>query len=197
MHDEERDELIERVARELRAPVRLSPSLDERVMAAIRGDAAPARRRGGAAVWEWLRRPRPLMVSPLGGLALAAGIAAVMVIANVARDAERGAVTTEGATALAPAPDTVKLVQFVLVAPNASSVSVVGDFNDWSVGSTPMHRTSAEGVWSVGIPLAEGRYTYTFVVDGTEWVADPAAPPAVDDDFGRPSSVITVGDAAT
>ncbi|HJR63359.1 MAG TPA: isoamylase early set domain-containing protein [Gemmatimonadaceae bacterium] len=196
MHDEEqRDGLIERVARELRAPVRLSPGLDDRVMAAIRRDAPS--RRGVPAIWQWLRRPRPLMVSPLGGLALAAGIAAVMVIANVMRDAERGAVDVAASAASAPAPDTVKLVQFVLVAPNASSVSVVGDFNDWSLGSTPLHRTSADGVWSVGIPLAEGRYTYTFIVDGTEWVADPAAPPAVDDDFGRPSSVITVGDAAT
>jgi hypothetical protein len=197
MHDEERDELIERVARELRAPVRLSPAIDERVMAAIRGDALPSSRQSATGVWAWLRRPRPLMVSPLGGLALAAGIAAVMVIANVARHAERGAVAHVAPTTPAQVPDTVKLVQFVLVAPKASSVSVVGDFNDWSVGITPMQRTSADGVWTVGIPLAEGRYTYTFVVDGTEWVADPAAPPAVDDDFGRPSSVITVGDAAT
>ncbi|HJU64215.1 MAG TPA: isoamylase early set domain-containing protein, partial [Gemmatimonadaceae bacterium] len=177
--------------------VRLSSALDERVMAAIRGESRPSRRRPLPALWRWLRQPRPLMVSPLGGLALAAGIAAVIVVANIGGEAGDDSEPTRAAAAPATATDTVRLVQFVLVAPNASSVSLVGDFNDWSVSSTPMNRASRDGVWSVGVPLAEGRYTYTFVVDGTKWVADPGAPPAVDDDFGRPSSVITVGDAET
>ena len=41
--------------------------------------------------------------------------------------------------------------------------------------------------------LPPGRYAYAFLVDGQRWIADPAAPPAVGDDFGRPSSVVTVG----
>jgi 1,4-alpha-glucan branching enzyme len=54
-----------------------------------------------------------------------------------------------------------------------------------------------KGVWTITIPLAPGRYHYTFVVDGTTWVADPMAPRTLEDDFGRPNSVITVGDATT
>ncbi len=46
------------------------------------------------------------------------------------------------------------------------------------------------------MPLAPGRYQYAFVVDGRRFVADPAAPRAVDDDFGQPSSVVTVGGGA-
>jgi len=30
-------------------------------------------------------------------------------------------------------------------------------------------------------------------VDGSRWLADPAAPAARDDEFGTPSSVVTVG----
>jgi hypothetical protein len=41
------------------------------------------------------------------------------------------------------------------------------------------------------VPLRPGRYRYTFIVDGT-WHRDPAAPRALEDDFGTPTSVITV-----
>jgi len=43
------------------------------------------------------------------------------------------------------------------------------------------------------VPLAPGRYRYAFLVDGSRWLADPAAPRARDDEFGTPSSVVTVG----
>ena len=67
----------------------------------------------------------------------------------------------------------------------------MGDFNDWNPAATPLHRAS-DGVWSVTVPLRPGRYRYTFIVDGTRWRRDPAAPPALEDDFGAPTSVITI-----
>jgi len=108
--------------------------------------------------------------------------------------------------ALAAAPATVQdapvltaadhggavMVRFVFLAPNARSVAVAGDFNNWSLGRTMMRRVSPAGLWSVDVPLAPGRYTYTFVVDGTHWLADPAAPRELADDFGAPSSVLAV-----
>ncbi len=87
---------------------------------------------------------------------------------------------------------TASVVQFVLVAPRASAVALVGDFNDWSTSATPMRAAAGDGLWTVTVPLAPGRYRYGFLLDGAEWVRDPAAPPALDDDFGRPSSVVTV-----
>ena len=83
--------------------------------------------------------------------------------------------------------------QFVLdarEAADATSLSVVGDFNDWDVSATPM--TLEGGVWSVTLPVTPGRHVYAFVVNGTRWVADPRAPRATDSDFGRPGSVIIV-----
>jgi 1,4-alpha-glucan branching enzyme len=90
----------------------------------------------------------------------------------------------------------VQTVQFVFRAPSAHRVALVGDFNDWDSEATPL-RPAAGGLWTVTVPLTAGRYTYTFVVDGERWMADPAAPPAPPDDFGRPGSVVTIGESAS
>jgi hypothetical protein len=86
---------------------------------------------------------------------------------------------------------TTEALQFVLVAPQAASVALVGDFNDWDPARAPMQ--TAHGVWATAIRLAPGRYRYAFLVNGVEWRADPSAPAAKDDEFGTPSSVVTVG----
>jgi 1,4-alpha-glucan branching enzyme len=39
-------------------------------------------------------------------------------------------------------------VHFAVWAPNASSVSVIGDFNDWQPDATPMARIDADGIWT-------------------------------------------------
>jgi hypothetical protein len=146
----------------LRAPVRIDPALDERVMAEIASlpAATPVR---PLAAWRRL--------APLAALAVAA--TALVLIGR-------------------PAPSTRRL-QFVVVAPQAATVSLVGDFNDWDAARTPMRPLRADGpVWSAVVPLAPGRYHYAFLVNGSRWLADPAAPPASDDGFGAPSSVVTV-----
>ena len=82
-------------------------------------------------------------------------------------------------------------VQFVLDLPNAHTVSVVGDFNDWTVDEAPMQKF-ANGAWSITLPVKPGRHEYAFVVDGTRWMADPRAPRARDNEFRKPGSVIVV-----
>jgi hypothetical protein len=83
-------------------------------------------------------------------------------------------------------------VRFVLVAPRASTVTLVGDFNGWSRTATPLRRTGG-ALWSVDLPLSPGRHTYAFVVDGV-LIADPNALDSADDDFGVRSSVVLVSD---
>jgi cyclomaltodextrinase len=56
-----------------------------------------------------------------------------------------------------------------------------------------MRRAASSPVWTAVVPLAPGRYRYAFLLDGSHWVADPAAPAARDDEFGAASSVLTVG----
>ena len=82
-----------------------------------------------------------------------------------------------------------KAVPFTLMAPQASSVALVGDFNDWK--PMPLVKNSA-GAWETRVRLAPGQYNYVFVVDGSRWVVDPAAPKNAADDFGSPNSVVTV-----
>jgi len=93
------------------------------------------------------------------------------------------------------AANTSDTLQFVLVAPQAASVALVGDFNDWDPARSPMQ--TAHGVWATVVRLAPGRYRYAFLVNGVEWRADPSAPAAKDDEFGTPSSVVTVGGRGT
>jgi hypothetical protein len=189
------EEWAGRIAAELRRDVAFDPLFDARVMAAVRAEPRPGT---AAAWWAALTRPRPVMISPLGGLALAAGIAGLVLGAAIAASALRlesgaGPAAGAGAGAAGPVP-----VQFVLVMPEARSVALVGDFNDWDVRAAPLERAAGgeAGVWTVTVPLEPGRYRYTFVVDGSRWIADPAAP-QVEDDFGQPNSVITVGGPGT
>lgn len=92
------------------------------------------------------------------------------------------------ATTSVSAPPTVR---FVLVAPSAGRVSLVGDFNAWNPGALPMRRLGNGTTWEIEVPLAPGRYTYAFVVDG-QLARDPSAPQAARDDFGVPTSVVLV-----
>ena len=190
----ESDEVIERIVRALRGDVvALAPGFDEGVMQRVRAESRDV---PGRSVWRWMTRPRTVNVSPLGALALAAGFAGIVALASRRDTAGIPAAAEAPSAVLAPAARSERMTEFVFVAPSASSVAIVGDFNDWEEGGSPLRRMAA-GVWAITIPLAPGRYHYTFVVDGTKWVADPLAPRTLEDDFGRPNSVITVGDATT
>jgi hypothetical protein len=156
------EEIVERVIHELRRPVYIDRALDARVMNEI-VQPAPA-----ALV---ARRP---FARVLPWLAAAAVFGAVLI-----SQPWKGGNASDA-------------FQFVLVAPQAASVSLVGDFNDWDPSRAPMHAARG-GVWATVVSLAPGRYRYAFLVDGVEWRADPSAPLARDDEFGSPSSVVTVG----
>lgn len=71
----------------------------------------------------------------------------------------------------------------------AERVVVIGDFNDWDPGATPLIRH--DGEWSATVALKPGRYRYAFLVDGKQLEADPAGP-AASDEFGGPASAVTV-----
>lgn len=53
--------------------------------------------------------------------------------------------------------------EFTCEAPDASSVFLVGTFNDWNMRSTPMDR-GADGEWTAVLQLPPGEYEYKFVV---------------------------------
>jgi 1,4-alpha-glucan branching enzyme len=58
----------------------------------------------------------------------------------------------------------VEGVHFAVWAPNAESVSVIGDFNDWNVNKNKLQRLNEGGVWNLFIPGLEEDSLYKFAV---------------------------------
>jgi negative regulator of sigma E activity len=181
----EHDDRLDRAIALLREPVPLDADLDRRI--AERIAALPAPRRAGslrlAARWLVERR---LRLRPVWALAAAAVL--VVVTWGV-----RGLIPARPPAATTTAAPALQTVRFVVLAPGAAHVSLVGDFNDWTEDATPMQRIATSDLWAASVPMKPGRYRYAFVADGTTWLVDPDAPPALDDDFGRPNSVVTIG----
>jgi hypothetical protein len=87
------------------------------------------------------------------------------------------------AAASSDAPDDLyphrrgRRVVFSIHAPSASSVDLIGDFNDWDPRVTPLTR-AGDDIWEVALRLPEGVYEYKFVVDGRR-LLDPSNPDEV------------------
>lgn len=178
---ESRNTFTERISASLRAPERADATLADRVMKDVHA-TRPA---------SWWRRPMTVHVTPLAALAVAAGMAIVMITGARVLSPRDGmpAPTYAAATRV----DSVHVVRFVLAAPTASRVALVGDFNRWDVRTHQLDPAGADGVWSISVTLPPGQHEYAFVIDGRQWVADPAAAIAVSDEFGGRSSVVSVG----
>jgi len=80
-----------------------------------------------------------------------------------------------------------KEIDFVWPCPNASEVSVIGDFTGWEK-KIPLRRFK-DGVWRRKVALpGPGRYEYKFFVDG-EWQTDPQNHATVFNPHGTLNSV--------
>jgi len=71
---------------------------------------------------------------------------------------------------------------FRFTAPDATSVILVGDFTHWQKGGIPM-RKGKNGVWEATVPLAPGKHSYRFLVDG-EWRDDPECKLRIPNPYG-------------
>jgi 1,4-alpha-glucan branching enzyme len=66
----------------------------------------------------------------------------------------------------------------------ARNVHVVGDFNGWKLGATPLRRRK-DGTFACTVELETGRdYQYRYVLDDGIWVNDPAADGYVPTPYG-------------
>jgi len=135
---------------------------------------------------DWWVNPRPIRVRPLIGLAAAAAIGALLFLPFGSRVIEDpiGATTTM-------VGERPVYVQFVLEAPDASSVAVAGDFNEWEP-EVELVDPDGDGIWSGRLLLPPGVHKYMFVVNGTEWMPDPLAEQWVEDGFGNRNSVLAI-----
>jgi 1,4-alpha-glucan branching enzyme len=60
----------------------------------------------------------------------------------------------------------VKGIHFALWAPNATSVSVIGDFNKWDASQNPMTFLASSGIWTCFIPALVDGTIYKYYVQG-------------------------------
>jgi 1,4-alpha-glucan branching enzyme len=83
-----------------------------------------------------------------------------------------------------------KPVNFVCLAPQAESVCVIGDFNQWREEAHPMTRRP-DGAWFAAIPMNHGHHRYVFIVDGEKQL-DPEAQGIARNDHNERVSLISV-----
>lgn len=191
---EELDPYVQWIVTEAKRPVSMDAAARQRLLDQIRSEPLPRR----AHRLAWLMEPRRFTLPPLASAALAAGLVGIGLISGYAIHRD-GRESTERALPVVAGnpqlPDSLasRTIRFVLVAPQAARVSLIGDFNGWDASATPMQAQGANGLWTVYVPLHPGLHTYSFVVDGAHFVADPTAPIAPDDGFGHRNSVVFVG----
>jgi len=147
--------------------------LDTRVLAALDSDRRPAWPRWIA----WLLRPRMVPVPPAAVLAAAAAVIVIL-----------GFLGLPGNRAIA---ESRVYVQFVVDAPTAETVHLVGDFTEWQP-TVELEDPDGDGVWAGRVPLLPGVHEYMFVIDGAEWVTDPNAAGYQDDGFGQRNAIVAV-----
>ena len=82
------------------------------------------------------------------------------------------------------------LVDFFCRAPQAGSVSLIGDFNNWDPKVHPMQRMP-DGAWFIRIELPHGHHQYLFLVDGKP-ALDPNAMGKVNNGRNETVSLIAI-----
>lgn len=75
--------------------------------------------------------------------------------------------------------------------PRATEVSIIGSFNNWEAGATPLSK-AGKGVWAVTLHLRSGRYPYKFLVNRKQKMADPKNEATEPDGFGGTNSILEV-----
>jgi len=131
----------------------------------------------------WLVRPqvmtfKPLQVIPAMTLVVALAVLAVFKMDGPVQD------------------DAIRLstVRFIMndSSMQATTVSVIGSFNEWKADRSVMWYNEDEKAWILEAQLPPGDHAYLFLVDGEQLVPDPQAHMTRDDGFGNKNSILFV-----
>ncbi len=175
LEEERLRRLVESLGEDVRAPL----ALRDAVMREVAAIPVPLWRR----IADWCLRPQTVRLRPAVGALAFAALAAVFLLWP-------GSMPTADPAAAVGASQVV--TRFVLVAGEASSVHLTGDFSSWSRDGIELEDLRGMGIWTADVPLPPGVYQYTFIVNGTEWTPDPMAVSQVNDGFGQVNSVVIV-----
>jgi chromosome partitioning protein len=81
-------------------------------------------------------------------------------------------------------------VLFQCLNPDAKTVEIAGDFNNW-VPEAMAKPVGSSGIWQKIIPIPHGEFRYKFIVDG-EWQVDPGHPQVKENTYGTLDSYLKV-----
>ena len=84
----------------------------------------------------------------------------------------------------------LRAINFICHAPQAKSVSLVGDFNQWNPAANPMKQTPDRS-WLLNVELKHGHHRYAFLVDGV-LTLDPHAQGITRNDKGERVCLVPV-----
>jgi 1,4-alpha-glucan branching enzyme len=85
---------------------------------------------------------------------------------------------------------TLRPINFFCNAPQAHTVSLVGDFNAWNPAAHPM-KQMPDKAWLLTVELRHGHHRYAFLVDGN-LTLDPRAQGITRNDQGERVSLVPV-----
>jgi hypothetical protein len=152
----------------LREPVASTPAARTRIMEAVRATARPRRLSAPVARSRWLRRG---LLSPVGGLLTTAFLTATLMLRMGSMEGLMGRSVADvqtaafvlgdsvvpvspivatparmdGATPLSTRLlDTLRIVEFVIRGSSVHAASVLGDFNAWKRGATPLRAVGGD-----------------------------------------------------
>jgi 1,4-alpha-glucan branching enzyme len=84
----------------------------------------------------------------------------------------------------------LRAINFVCNAPQAKTVSLVGDFNQWNPAAHPM-KQMPDRSWLLMVELKHGHHRYAFLVDGV-LTLDPHAQGITRNDKGERVCLVPV-----
>ena len=84
----------------------------------------------------------------------------------------------------------LRAVNFICHAPQAQTVSIVGDFNQWKASANPMKQLP-DRAWAIRLDLKHGHHRYAFLVDG-QVTLDPQAMGITRNDQNERVSLVAV-----
>ncbi len=82
-----------------------------------------------------------------------------------------------------------------VAAPDAKSVCIVGDFNNWDIHADPMKKQENED-YVISLDLEQGReYQFRYLIDGLKWENDRDADKSVRSVYGDCDNSVVIVDA--
>ena len=174
--------LPEWVGEALREPVTSQASSRARIMDAVRGLPAPRRMSAPMRPSRWMRRG---LLSPVGSILATAAMAMVMLarvstpgagvsdLVTVTRILGDSIVPASGSATSGHWLDTLRIVEFVIRGSSVHAAAVIGDFNQWRRGATPL--ASAGGnEWRARVLVPRDALQMAYLVNDAQIIpADP------------------------